>query len=428
MKTSLILIIFLLIGLNLTPVRGDDDLLQTLQKKVSPNFVRTPVTSAMRVFARQHGLNVVIPDQLEGSITVQLTNVTLESALNTILKSMGYHYVIEDDIILVKSMQMNVTGELSTKLFTLNYLDAFRLENTIKPLLSSKGKTSTLLSDAEPDGKEKRASILVVTDYRENIKQIEQVVAALDKAQQQVQIEVRLVETNVGSDQQIGLDLPRSMTVSMTGSETTAPVSQGAAGQQSDGLLSAWYELPNSVDELNLGVLTFTELKATLNMLKDDTDAKLISNPKVTTMNNKKAHIKIGTTIPVPEISRGVSGDLFTYKEKDVSMSLEVVPLIGNDGNITLTVHPQLEEIIGYTGPDEAPQPITSNREVQTTVIVRDGETVAIGGLVKNVKNKTERKLWLLGDIPVLGYLFTHTTINTEKKDLLIFITTKIMN
>ncbi len=145
------------------------------------------------------------------------------------------------------------------------------------------------------------------------------------------------------------------------------------------------------------------------------------------TLNNHRAVIRIGTTVPVPEIQRGFAGDLYSYKEKDVSMRLEVVPVVGEDNEITLKLHPVMQEIIGYTGQAEAPQPIVSIREVETSVVVHDGETVAIGGLVKETTNKQEDKIWLLGNIPILGYLFKHTTIKKEKKDLLIFITSKII-
>lgn len=215
----------------------------------------------------------------------------------------------------------------------------------------------------------------------------------------------------------------------MIGAETTAPITKGQGGQSGQQtILSGWYELPNNVQNLNLGILAIDQLKATLDILAQDANSRLIAKPTVSTMNNKKAVIKMGTTIPIPEISRGISGDLFSYKEKDVSMTLEVIPHIGEHGDITLNVHPIMEEIIGYTGPPDAQQPITSRREVNTTVRLKDGETLAIGGLIKENETKTVDKVWLLGDIPILGYLFKHTSVKKQKSDLLIFITTKIIN
>jgi general secretion pathway protein D len=250
----------------------------------------------------------------------------------------------------------------------------------------------------------------------------------LDKPESQLQIEVRLVERLAGDEKKVGIDFPKSFSASLIGAETTAPITKSGASQSGSAtVLSAWFELPSTAEQLHLGVLSFDQLKATMDILASDNLSRLVSNPKVTTLNYKKAIIKIGTTIPIPEISRGPSGDLFSYKEKDVNMTLEVTPMIGDSGMITLELHPVLEEIVGYTGSSDALQPITSRREVQTTVLVKDGETVVIGGLVKESKSENVSKIWLLGDIPILGYLFRHTSIVNEKKDLMIFITSKIM-
>jgi hypothetical protein len=123
-----------------------------------------------------------------------------------------------------------------------------------------------------------------------------------------------------------------------------------------------------------------------------------------------------------------IAGDLYSYKEKEVNINLEVIPRINEGKKITLNVHPVLEEIIDYIGPADYPQPVTSKREVKTTVMVNSGETVVIGGLIKEMETKSVEKVWLLGDIPLLGYLFRHTIIKKEKKDLTIFITTRIMD
>lgn len=406
-----------------------EDMEKLLQQRVSPNFSGTSLENALKVFARQYSLNLIMSGGVAGNVNVQLYDVTLENALNAILKVNGYHFIVKDDIILVKPFEHAINGELNTKVYKLLYLDGFKLKTTLEPLLSARGKMEALLSEDEEEGKVQRSNILVVTDLWENMREIDRVIEMMDKPSRQIQIEVRLVETVLGDEDRIGIKYPTSIKAGLDGAETTAPISQTGQGGQggSQRLLSAWYELPEVADDLNFGVISFEQLKATLDILALDKNSRLISNPKVTTMNNKKALIRIGTTIPIPEISRGISGDLFSYKEKDVNMELEVIPQIGDEDLITLKVHPMLEEIIGYTGSAEAPQPITSRREVKTTVIVKDGETVVIGGLVKATENKTVNKVWLLGDIPLLGYLFRHTSIIKEKKDLLIFITTKKM-
>ncbi len=402
---------------------------QKLKQKISTSFVNTPLERAVRILAQQYNLNIIVSGQVKGNITTNLNDVPLGDALNAILKSQGYHYIYGDNMLIVKPQALNVNGELETQIFRLKYVDGFSLKTAITPLLSPKGKIEALLAEPEANDKLIRSNILVVTDLWENIKQIIHVISQMDRPEKQLQIEVRLVEKIIGNDKNVGLDLPKKATVSLMGAETTAPISNTSASQGgATTILSAWYNIPSNVENLSLGVLTLDNLRATLNLLAQDVNSHLLARPSVTVMNNRKAIIKMGSTIPVPEISRSVAGDLFSYKDKDVSMTVEVIPHIGENNDITLNVHPVLEEITGYTGSSAAPQPITSRREVKTTVRLKDGETLVIGGLIKENKREIKSKVWLLGDIPILGYLFKSTSVKNEKSNLIIFITTKIFD
>ena len=423
-KTFQLVIAILLLTINLSA----SDIEEKLNMQVSPKFVGASIQEVLRVLSRQYSLNMVVGDEIRGSVTVQLDKVTLSDALNAVLKSHGYHYIVDDNVIYVKAFDQDINGELSTKVFQLKYLDGFNIKPTLEPLLSSKGEIEPLISEKEEKETDQRSDILVVTDLWENIRTLENVIQTIDVASKQINIEVRLVEVLMSDEKQVGINLPKKVEVSMTGGETTAPITQA---QQSGGgqqrFLSAWYELPSVDNNLHWGVLTVDELKASLDYLATNNNSRIVSNPKVTTLNNKKASIKIGTEIPIQEVSRGVGGDLVTFRYKDVNLNMDVIPRINEDDLITLDVHPMLEEIIGYTGPTDFQQPITSKREVQTTVTVNDGETLVLGGLIKETNSKVVEKVWLLGDIPLLKYLFSSTTTKKEKTDLLIFITPKIM-
>jgi len=403
------------------------DINEKLQQTVSPKFNNASITDVLKLFARQNGLNLVVSGDVVGRVSVQLSDVTLAEALNSILKSMGYHYVVDNDVIIVKPFNKEMNGERVTRIFQLKYINAFFLMTTVTPLLSSKGKMVPLLPEYGEDEKDLRSNTLLVRDLWENVKQIESAVKQLDVLQQQVFIEVRLVETLIGTESQYGLNLPKKVSVSMNGAETTAPITTSNSGNASPRLLSAWYKLANNSNTLNLGVLTVDQLSASLDMLAKDNGSRLVSNPRVVVLNNHRAHVKIGTTVPIPEISRGIGGDLISYREQEVNIDLVVIPQINADNKITLDIHPTLEEIIGYTGSSDAPQPITSKREVNTTVTVENGQTLVLGGLIKETRNKTTEKIWLLGDIPILGYLFQNTITKKEKSDLYIFITPKII-
>lgn len=421
--------IFFIIFIFLTFLFTDlasDDLSTALNQKVSPNFVNTSLNDMLRLFAKQYNLNIVAGDQISGRVTVQLYDVSLANALNTILKAHGYHYIVESNVLLIKPFEMVINGELKTKVVTLNYLNGFHIKTTLLPLLSPRGKIEALLAESEKDETMQRSNILVITDFSENIFRIEEVIKTMDKPGRQLEIEVRLVETSIGEDEQYGLNLPKSIGVSVTNAESNLSSTGGESGSDQNEL-AAFLPLEGS-SGLSWGILAVDKMQLTLDLLAKDKNARLISNPRLTTMDNKKAVIKIGTNIPIPEISRGISGDLYSYSEKEVNINLEVIPRINEGKKITLNVHPVLEEIIDYIGPADYPQPVTSKREVKTTVMVNSGETVVIGGLIKEMETKSVEKVWLLGDIPLLGYLFRHTVIKKEKKDLTIFITTRIMD
>ena len=422
-KIVQLVVAILLLTINL----GASDIDEKLNMQVSPKFVGASIQEVLRVLSRQYSLNMVVGDEVKGNVTVQLDDVTLSDALNAVLKTHGYHYIVDNNVIYVKPFSQDINGELTTKVFQLKYLDGFNLKATLEPLLSSKGKIEALISENVKEEVNQRSDIMVVTDLWENVKTLSDVIQTIDVPIQQLNIEVRLVEVLMSDEKQVGINLPKKVEVSMTGGETTAPITQAqqAGGQQR--FLSAWYELPQIDNNLNWGVLTVDELKASLDYLARDNNSRIVSNPKVTTLNNKKASIKIGTEIPIQEISRGISGDLISFRYKEINLNLDVIPRINENEMITLDVHPMLEEIIGFTGPTDYQQPITSKREVQTTVTVKDGETLVLGGLIKETNNKVVEKVWLLGDIPLLKYLFSASTTKKEKTDLLIFITPKIM-
>lgn len=419
-----ILLVFVLISFS-----RSGNLEQVLQQRVSPTFLGVAIKDALRMFAQQYHFNYVFSGDGKGIVNVRLTNVPLSDALEYMLKPNGYHYLVKNNVLIIKPLRDNFYGERETKIYQLQYVDAIKIKNTLKNFLSSTGKIETLLTDKQDSQEPDRSNILIVSDLPENLKIIDQVIKKLDQPEKQIQIEVRLIETLVGGEKRLGLNWPTSVTASVMGAETTAPITNTnqSTGGGEQTILSAWYQLPKGPNGLNLGVLTLDKLRATLDILANDNKSRLISNPKVIALNNHRAIIRIGTKVPVPEIQRGFAGDLYSYKEKDVSMKLEVIPVVGEDNKITLKLHPVLQEIIGYTGQAEAPQPIISVREVETSVVVKDGETVAIGGLVKETTSEEEDKIWLLGNIPILGYLFKHKTTRKEKKDLLIFITSKII-
>ena len=149
-------------------------------------------------------------------------------------------------------------------------------------------------------------------------------------------------------------------------------------------------------------------------------------------MENETATIKIQTVIPIPTINRFSEGaviqDIVTFQDKEVGISLKVTPRINGDSAIIMRVNPVVEEIIEKVGIGDNWKPVTSERSIVTTVTVRNNETLALGGLLKDSRYETKTKVFLLGSIPVLGALFTHTETETKTTDLLILITPRIID
>lgn len=406
-----------------------DELLQKKldQKVKSLEFRNTHLTDLLRLLAKQYDLNIVINTDVESRISLSLSDVTVENVLKSILNSQGYNYVIDGDIIMVKTFESDIIGEVKIKLFRLNYLDAIQLSETLIPLLSPKGDMKVLQLVKTAKIEDQRSDILLVKDIPSSLEHIRMIIDELDIRQAQLIIEVRLIETILGESEKFGIDWPNAGKITLTGADPTG-VANYLPGDALNIGKSAYSKFPVNKSNIKLGILTADELSVTLNMLAEDENSKLISNPKVTTLNNHTAMIRIGTNIPIPQVNRGIGGDLITYEDKEVDVKLRVTPRIEPDNMISLQVHPEIEEIIGYTGSGDYPQPITSVREIETKVSVAANETIVLGGMVKDNDRVIENKVWFLGSIPLLGYFFRSTEKIVEKKDLLIFITPKVIN
>jgi type II secretory pathway component GspD/PulD (secretin) len=178
--------------------------------------------------------------------------------------------------------------------------------------------------------------------------------------------------------------------------------------------------------------MTVDEVSLLIDFLVRNGRSKLISNPRVTTVSNRKAEIEVTTTIPVETLNRfseaGVVQDIISFQDLDVSINLAVKPRVNADSTISLDVSSVVEEITGFTGPADNQRPITSKRAVSSSVTIRHGESLGLGGLMKEVKHETVKKLPILGSIPLIGRVFQHRKTTIEKTDLLILSTPRIIS
>ena len=170
-----------------------------------------------------------------------------------------------------------------------------------------------------------------------------------------------------------------------------------------------------------------------LNLLEQDGNSRLVSDPRIATLENHQAIFKFEVVIPVQTINRFTEGasssDIVTWQDNETGIFLTVTPRINEGGTITLDVQPTVEDIIGFQGTLENRQPITESRSIDTRITIENGETVALGGLLKEEEIETVQRVPVLGRIPLLGKLFfSHKETSVKKTDLIILITPHILD
>ncbi len=396
-----------------------------LNNKISVDFEGTPLVSALSLLARKNGFNIVTPPLNDSEITAHLKNITVKDALNAILNVSGLMYYIDGNIVVVKSLNDGSFGALATKVFKLNYIDARQVETQIQNMLSPQGKVQVISAGlASKDGAAAGfpAKIIAVTDAAFILPSIEEFINSVDVKPRQVNIEVQLIETSLSNKETFGFDWQKNLLLKITGAD---PGFQSSGGNTSDDL-SAFAGHPYKGGNFTYGTLTISEASLLIDFLKENSNSKLLSNPSVTTSDGKPARIEVATTIPIQTVSRFTEAaavqDIATYQYKDVGITLDVTPVVNDDGYITLKCRPSVEEITGWVGPADSQQPITSKRTVTTDVLVKDGETLVIGGLIKENTIRTTKGVWLLSDIPILGELFKSHSDTKNTTDLMILI------
>lgn len=412
---------------DISPAKQVPPVLQN-RELISIDIKAAEISNVLRLLSKQTDLNIVASRDVTGPVTVSLTNVTIKEALDMIVKANGYDYSVRGEVIMVKPREKFELPELETKVFRLKYVDANNLKETLSQMISEKAKLQVFNQDFNPpqdpgDGqavaRRNRSSVLVVTDMPANLQQVEAMVAALDVPTAQIMIEAKLLEISPQNEDKMGIDWSKTINASIF-KEVLLP--SGKPFQYTA-------EVPLTGGGVNFGTLNFGEYNAVLDFLKSNTNSKLVSNPRILAMDNQEATISVGTNVPIPQINRGVGGqgDVVTFQYRDVNISLRVTPHVAEDQTITLFVNPVIEEITGEVVAGENRAPVTSKREVETVVNLKSNDTMVIGGLIKESSIEQTDKVWLLGDMPLIGNLFRHKTKSVRQTDLLIFITPRLM-
>jgi type IV pilus secretin PilQ/predicted competence protein len=377
-----------------------------------PTFLNTIVSEA--------GFNLITSKSVVGTIpSIQLKNVTLKRVLDLVLKQNGFTYKIEGNIIRVATpAEMKAEEEealLETRNFVLNFAKAADMQTAVTPFLSSKGKVQ---SDA-------RTNTLIVTDIAVRLDVVEDLIKKLDTKTYQVDIEAKLVDVRYESEDKLGIrwDIELKGPTSPTGSDiyptslTTSPNTFLFRGSVNPPVTTT-----AKAGTLQFGLGGDTNFWLALDALIKNGEANLLANPRITTLDNKTA------TIVATQAYTYVSGynqqtGVTTYSSVDAGVTLQVTPQVNRDNYVTLKVKPTVSSIASA-----GPPPVVDSRSADTEVLIKDGETLVIGGLIREDEVSSVSKVPVLGDIPLIGSILFQSKSSTKvKRELMVFITPHIV-
>ncbi|MCA9407872.1 MAG: type IV pilus secretin PilQ [Candidatus Omnitrophica bacterium] len=394
--------------------------------KVSLDFRDADIKNVLQILSFKSGVNIVASPEVTGTISIQLNDVPWQQALDVILKTYGYASEREGNVIVVTTIEnMKKRREdamllaeqepLVTQTFTINFGKASEIIESIDKMRSERGSINY----------DERTNMLIVTDISKNINLMSGVIEQLDTTTPQVLIESKIVETTFVDSENLGIDWVTKATISGSERPITWPFTTATNSKYTpDNFPGA------ATADFTYGTLNFSQVQAVFELLKSRSNTNILSNPRIVTLDNKSAQITVGSQYPIPTYTYNeeqarlqVSG----WEYMDIGIIFDVLPHVNSAGFVTLEVEPKITAILDFVTVENTSLPRLSNESSKTNVMIKDGETLVIAGLVKNQTTDIKKKTPFLGDIPVLGYAFQKTEKSVNKTDLLIFITPHIV-
>ena len=432
---------------------------------VTVNFKDADIRTVLSYISEVAGIDVVASPDVKGAIDLKLTDKPWKVALDIIVRNYGFAYEREGDIIRVVTLDKLKQEEVITQTFPINYGKAKEIASVIEDNVGERG--SVMFDD--------RTNTVIVTDIPTNAYKVGQIIERLDRETDQVLIEARILETVLGDKEKIGIDWNVKIAASgakrpitapfnyfkadsqtlknyyplvQTGANTTTTTSGGATGSTTAGGYPAgadgskafpYVDFAQDIfkSTFTFGTLDFSQFKAVLEMIKSRSDTSVISNPRIATLNNNPANIMVGQTINLPKYERNSTTGKMSisgYEAKDLGIKLKVTPHINEKDEIVVELAPEISDFLRYDTLDAASgvvAPIFSSRQANTKIMIKDGDTIFIGGLIREDIVESRKKLPfvgdLLGDLPYVGLLVTKKEKTREKTELIFFITVKLM-
>jgi type IV pilus assembly protein PilQ len=400
----------------LTPVQ------QRMQQEVSVDFRETPIEDVLRILAKQADVDIIKSPKVTGMVTATLTDVPLAEALENILTSQGYAYIATASMIRVipKEEILEVREKMVSRVYRVTYANVKELETSLKKFISQDGSIS-----ANPG-----TGNLIVTDVQSKVNAINSFIEEIDRVTPQIMVEAKIYDISSKDNLDLGVQwhagtattyVDGVATGETTGFETGGFTPSSLSKSTADGAIRFGY-LNNQID-----------IDAIIHAGQEKIRAKLLASPRIMVLDNEEANIKIVEEIPFQELTETSGGGAIgTTKFREVGVELKVTPHLTRDGLIRLILHPKFSartgDVLISTGNSNVPpQPIIASRETITTALIKDKQTVVIGGLKKQDIGQQTDKVPLLGDLPLIGGLFRFHGESTQNSELVVFITPSLI-
>jgi type IV pilus assembly protein PilQ len=412
-------------------------------RRISLDLQDADLINVLRLFAEVANLNMILSPDVKGKVTVRMVNIPWDQAMDIILRMNGLGYALEDNILRIASVAAltkeaedetkakeakKKAEDLITRIVSINYAKAKEVEPTLKKSLSARGETVV----------DERTNTIIIKDIPRNVEEVVTLVKILDKPIAQVMIEARIVEAATNFTRDIGVqwggtskhdaahgnptgfNFPNSITVTGGPSMGTTPSNSG----------NFFVNLPAAVAQGSGGAIGFTfgslnkalNLDLILSAMESTGEGKVISSPRVSALDNKEAKIEQGQSIPYQTTSATGTQVQFI----DAKLALTVTPHVTPDNKIFMKINATKNapdtSLLGAGG-----QPSIRKNEATTEILLSDGETAVIGGILTIDRGYTAQKVPFFGDLPLIGWLFKEKNMRDNKTELLIFITPKVM-
>ena len=393
---------------------------------LSVDFPDEDIRNILRNVADLFELNIVMPDTLQGRTSIKLRDVSWRQIFKVVLSPVGYTFIEEGNIIKIVTNESLTQEPLSTEVFILNYARAEEIQGSIKTLVSSQNGQIQV---------DKRINALIISERPSVLARIMPVLTSLDKATDQVMIETKFVEVNDTNVKNLGINWSSLNNYQVGYSPTDLLLTgndRARVGTNTGGVTPG--PLPEEAGTAYGAVLTSPQFNVALRALQTTSDSRVVSNPTIVTLNNTQAEINVGEEYPIPNYQynqeRG-SFEVSGFEYKPIGVLLRVTPQVNAQGFIRLSLEPEISvrgDPVTFGGASGAEIPIIRTRKTKTQVSMKDGHTLAIGGLIDSTAQKGQSKVPVLGSIPGIGRLFRSNSTDTSKRNLLIFITSKVVS